>query len=419
MSIVLSSNFILSSNVDSSVHKVMPEFMKMKVDLKLGGKDIFQSIQKQWERFIKHHPREIDFKNVSNSLDAFYVSFVKEIAEIRKDNKGIFQKFLQKQNDSNLLGQRFVTFLQLPKVKAAFMVLGEDVIWEMQGSPKEIIEPVIPKKRTSWSPKTNESALSEEQIVEELLNENVDVAHPTAADVSNASKFLGLHMGEQISNSDIANACSKKISEIMTEFQDMPEKQEKYQKAAEIAQKILSNTYLITVPQQVVTQDQIEAAKQILDIMVNGIPTKHETEKAYRKKLQHFHGDLNDSKNKEFLSSFNRARDLLLEAAESNISTGPGVIVPNEFRKMVLEKGMEIAQQLIEQGGSMNDMMNALQSEKSSSDISDEDMAYFMGYVQKCILLLKKSPKVLVSQEVIQQISNIAQVLKSLNAQVA
>jgi hypothetical protein len=97
--------------------------------------------------------------------------------------------------------------------------------------------------------------------------------------------------------------------------------------------------------------------------------------------------------------------------AESEPTTRVNVnFVTPEFRAEVAQKALEIAQALIEEGKGLQDFEN----EEIGSDMSPEQMAYFMGYVQFVMNSLKSSP---LQNNAVQVLLKISEVLKVLNNQ--
>ncbi len=193
----------------------------------------------------------------------------------------------------------------------------------------------------------------------------------------------------------------------------------------------------------------VEAANEFLKIDSDGITSRQEIEKAYNQKMIEIKNlELAEKEQLQFQQAAKIAKQVLetqlVVSAPSpvpvptsspkhhrRIKTPAGDDQPqntsDEFREKVQEVGMGIALniyrsgRLVVTGNDINDFF--MNPEISfSNKITNEDTAYFMGYVQNCIYQLQKSsgnsaPKS--SGNSALMIAKLAEVLKALNQQAA
>jgi hypothetical protein len=444
--------------------------MKMHVNLKLGGKLIDQSMQRQWERFIKHYPKEIDFNNVSNSLDALYGSFVKQIAEVERDNRGSFQKLLQNHKDEALMGFRFKSFLENDQVKAAFMVLGTDTVQDIKPNSGNLN--TLPTNNPSPIPTPPPALrLDEAQIVVELTKPNLDQQSPKA--VLAADKFLEVDEDEVMTRDDIERLFEEKMEKIQSDFANMPQQQSKMMEAAEVAQEILMNkvaaeqqpnnpSSIVTPPpapalseNQIVAEltdpnlkpespKAVLAASKFLDIAMDEQLSRIDIQNAYEREMADIQKNFaNQPQKQEKLADATEIAKAILEkevrkkgsswspATNPNWTEQPKNPVSDAFHQRVQNDGMIIAQSLLNDNIFVvtdKNIMTALQ--KANIMIwglteNPAKMAYLIGYVQDTILQLQKSSSKNVpgsknvSGDAVRAISRIAETLRALNMQQA
>lgn len=364
MSLFISHGNVLANQVPlpEAIRLLMPKFMSQSFALKLGDNNIVQPMQNQWERFIKHHPREIDFSNISNSLDAFYESFVKEIV-FYGSNENRFTELLRDSNINNIMLRNLLLsdFLNQKQVKAAFMVLGEDTIKDMQPNSGNLN--TLPIDNPSSIPTPPPAPrLDEDQIVAELTDPNLDQKSPKA--VVAARKLLDIAMDEQLSRFDIQSAFEREQANIMEQFANFPKQQPKMMEAAEVAQEILM--------------------KEVEEGNVNE-PTsqpKNPVSDEFRQKV-----------------------------VNSGMIIAQSLFNDNIF--VVTERKIN---QVMEE--SDNSKIRALRRMLSESN-TDQEMAYLIGYVQSCILQIQQSSSKNISGDAGQVISRIADTLRALNMQQA
>jgi hypothetical protein len=456
MSLFISHGNIFSSN--PSITAIMSKFMKMHVELKLGGKLIDQSMQSQWERFIKHYPRAIDFNNVSNSLDALYGSFVKQIDEVEKNNRARFQKLLQSHKDEALLGSRLKEFFANDQVKAAFMVLGEDTIKDMQPNSGNLN--TLPTDNPSPIPTPPPALrLDEDQIVAELTNPNLDPKSPKA--VLAADKFLEVDEDEVMTRNEIERLFQEKLEKIQSDFANTPQQQSKMTEAAEAAKEILEKEVREKGPsrspatnpnwteKQVVAEltnpnldpkspKAVEAARKLLDIAMDEQLSRFDIQSAFEREQANIMEQFANfpKQQPKMMEAAEVAQEILMkEVEEGNVNeptSQPKNPVSDEFRQKVVNGGMIIAQSLFNDNifvvterkinqvmeESDNSKIRALRRMLSESN-TDQEMAYLIGYVQSCILQIQQSSSKNISGDAGQVISRIADTLRALNMQQA
>ncbi len=430
-----------------AIYKLMAQFMNCEFGLILDGDNMNQSMQDQWERFIKHYPREMDLRNVSNSLNALYGSFVKKITGFRGNNKR-FEVLLKNSNINNrsLKLMPLDDFLNQDQVKAAFIVLGRDVAKDMQpisgnpdtlpgsGSiitPPPVSAPGEPKLRIKTSPDSEE-----EEMVQLLTDPELDPKSPKAIEV--AKEFLGLDKKQISDRDEIERIVDERLEEIKEMFADQPKKEETLKQAADIAKNILERQ--IDNPSedseeeemvQLLTSSKldskslkvIEAAAKFLKLNEEQIKSKDEIEQVVAKKLQEIQLVQNPVKQEKLARAAEVAKDILeYQIDNPNVSSG----VSEAFRQTVADRANLIAQTLLSDNISevtSNNIMKALQ--KANIIIwgikeNSNKMAYLMGYVQSCVWNLPlQSLSKNISGDQAQVISRVAEVLKTINKQLA
>ena len=356
--------------------KIVLNFMNEEFALKLGGNTVVQSIEDQWKRFIRHAEREIDFGNVTNSLNGLYPSFVKEISTFPM-NESKFDNFVlnYKELSTDLGSMNLEAFLNQNKVKDAFMFLGANVISQMQNSSSSSnseLSPTLSEPTTPTSPGSIvtpppapilPSTLSETRLMKYLLSPNLDSKSAKAIEM--AGSFLGV---ESLSRDEIEQQYVREMDKIRADY--FGEKQAEMIKAAEVAADILKN--------------QVEVEEQ------------------------------------------NSGSD---SQPGSDIEPSNDVDDFNAFIQAVQNGGMMIAQSLFNQNVSVvterniqSEIFGSIRKElkRNGGMYYDKKMAYLMGYVQNCIWLLQNSAGIPAGNlNPAQAVSNLIQVLSKINERVS
>lgn len=357
-------NNVLANQVpfDTAITSLMSQLQDTNFSLTLGGDNMQQPMQDQWERFINNRAREIDFNNVSNSLNALYPDFIKKIM-LRPKNQERFAAGLKNSNINNVYVQNMSLsgFLNADQVKAAFMASGANIVKNMQSNSGNLN--TLPTNNPSPIPTPPPAPrLDEAQIVVELTKPNLDQQSPKA--VLAADKFLEVDEDEVMTRDDIERLFEEKMEKIQSDFANMPQQQSKMMEAAEVAQEILMN--------------QVEEGNE-------NEPTSE-------------------------------PKNPVSDEFRQKVVNGGMIIAQSLFNDNIFVVTERKINQVMEE--SDNSKIRALRRMLSESN-TDQEMAYLIGYVQSCILQIQQSSSKNISGDAVQVISRIADTLRALNMQQA
>lgn len=389
MSLLFSSGDVCSSVQDPEISRLMPRFMKLNVALVLGGKMEMQSIQAQWERFIDHYPKQMDFNNITNSLNALYGNFVKQISLLTTGNQKRFLDFLGDMQSTlrfDNVDNELKFFLNEPQVKSEFIEAAMDNLKNPSSATVPPVStvtppsaPVINQPKINWnSPKLKLEIATAEKLIKEnadslpqdlqtkqeikslaILAQDFGPGKNDPKVIQHAEELLGLQNVEAYSREAIEQQADKLAIEIMAI---------KNQQVQELATRALNQTVEILDNQ--IAQAETPSVAPVTQPI-----------------------------------TYIKAKTVDPETSPSTAPAGKS-LVSVKFRKKVASNAMELAQELLKDGQSVHGFFNKPEFANDNS----EKIAYYKGYLQACLRMLSKNQ---VNPAPV--ISNIAEVLKVLN----
>lgn len=156
------------------------------------------------------------------------------------------------------------------------------------------------------------------------------------------------------------------------------------------------------------SQKALEAAQKVLD--VDESSSRADIEEAFTQAMKEIAQIENSEQQKIYTQAVKVAQEVLdHQAAKLDQSNEP---ISDEFRASIQEHGMKIAQQLLKDGKTINQMMD--DPNFANVDWSPQQIAYVMGYVQLCMNMLQKITVKYSSESIVRMV----EALKDINAAV-
>lgn len=149
----------------------------------------------------------------------------------------------------------------------------------------------------------------------------------------------------------------------------------------------------------------IQAARNLLDIDESS--SRSEIEQAFAEGMSEIAQIQNLEQQKTYTQALKVAEEVLdRQVAKSDHENQP---ISDEFRKFIQEHAIKIARRLITEGNTVNEIMK--DPNLIHLDLSSQQIAYMMGYVQSCMNMLQQGAM----KNSVDSIVRMVEVLKNIN----